>query len=138
MIVAGIFLKANLARISTLTGNRRSHSPVANKFNKLELTKNPSQDDVEAFVMAFKAFCTDHALDKIVVNRRATSGQGAGGAGTFLIEGILLASSPVPIAFVHNATIAATERKESELKASRPTTADLGKAYDLAYEGLSS
>lgn len=136
MVVAGVFLKANLARISTLTGNRKSHTLIAPKFNKLELNKNPSQDDVEAFVMALKAFCSDHAVDEIVINRRATAGQGAGGAGTFLIEGILLATSPVPIAFVHSATIAATERKESLLKVQRPNTADLAKAYDLAYEGL--
>lgn len=136
MVVAGVFLKANLARIATVTGARKSHDLVAPKFNKLELIKHPSQDDVEAFVMAFKAFCSDHGVDKIVVNRRAVSGQGAGGAGTFLIEGILLAAASVPILFVHNATIAATERREAALKADRPATADLGKAYDLAFEGL--
>lgn len=137
MVVAGIFLKANLARFVTLTGSRKSHSPVGSRFNKLELIKNPTQDDVEVFAQALKAFCAEHSIDKMVVNRRATSGQGAGGAGTFLIEGVLLATSPVPLEFSHSATVAATERKESALKVHRPTTADLGKAYDLAYEGLS-
>jgi hypothetical protein len=136
MVVAGVFLKANMARISTLTGNRKSHSVAAIKFNKLELIKNPSQDDVETFILAFQAFCSDHAVDKVVINRRATAGQGAGGAGTFLLEGILLTGSPVPIIFIHSATIAATERRESNLKIHRPPTADLGKAYDLAYDGL--
>ncbi|WP_080432402.1 DUF3010 family protein [Burkholderia ubonensis] len=110
---------------------------VASRFNKLELIKHPTQDDVEVFAQALKAFCAEHAIDKMVVNRRATSGQGAGGAGTFLIEGVLLATSPVPLEFSHSATVAATDRKESTLKIHRPTTADLGKAYDLAYEGLS-
>ncbi|HEY8096470.1 MAG TPA: DUF3010 family protein [Methylobacter sp.] len=137
MVVAGVFLKANLARILTLTGSKKSHSIIAAKFHKLELTKNPSQDDVQTFVMAFKAFCSDHSVDKIILNRRATAGQGAGGAGTFVIEGILLAASDVPIAFVHNATVAATDRKGTELKIHRPDTVDLAKAYDLAYEGLS-
>lgn len=136
MVVAGVFLKANLARISTVTGNRASHSLIAPKFNKLELVKNPTQDDVEAFVMAFKAFCSDYAVDKIVVNRRTTSGQGVGGAGTFIIEGVLLAASPIPVVFVYNATVAATERKESKLKVHCPTTVDLARAYNLAYEGL--
>ncbi len=110
---------------------------MAAKFNKLELVKNPTQGDVEVFVMALKAFCSDNAVDKIIINRRATSGQGAAGAGTFLVEGVLLATALVPIAFVHNATIAATNRKESQLKVNRPNTADLGSAYDFAYEGLS-
>jgi hypothetical protein len=135
MVVAGVFLKANLARFVTLTGSRKSHAPVASRFNKLELIKNPTQDDVEVFAQALKAFCAEHSIE-IVVNRRATSGQGAGGAGTFLIEGVLLATSPVPLVFSHSATVAATERKESALKIHRPTTADLGKAYDFAYEGL--
>ncbi|GAB7543683.1 DUF3010 family protein [Cupriavidus sp. 8B] len=136
MVVAGVFLKANLARIVALTGTRESHTLVGSRFNKLELIKNPSQDDVEVFVQALRAFCAEHSIDKIVVNRRATAGQGAGGAGTFLIEGVLLATSPAPLTFAHNATIAATERRENGLKINRPTTADLGKAYDLAYEGL--
>lgn len=138
MVVAGVFLKANLARISTLTGTRSTHSTLALSFNKLELSKDPSQDEVGTFLMAFKAFCMEYAIDKVVINRRATAGQGAGGAGTFVIEGMLLAASPIPITFVHNATIRATERKHSELKVGRPSTLDLGKAYDLAYEGLSS
>jgi hypothetical protein len=136
MVVSGVLLKANLARISTLTGSRNSHSVVAYKFNKLELVKNPSKDDVEAFVLAFKAFCSDHAVDKVVINRRATTGQGAGGAGTFLIEGILLATAPAAIIFIHPATIAATTRKQAHLKILRPNTVDLGIAYDLSFEGL--
>jgi Protein of unknown function (DUF3010) len=136
MVVAGVFLKANLARFVAVTGSRNSHSTVGDRFNKLELPKNPTQDDVEVFVQAVKAFCAEHAVDKIVLNRRATAGQGAGGAGTFLIEGVFLATSPVPLVFVHAATIAATERKESAMKIHRPATSDLGKAYDLAYEGL--
>lgn len=136
MVIAGMFLKANAARICTVTGSRKAHSLVAPKFNKLELPKNPSQDDVEAFVLAFKAFCADHSIDQVVINRRATAGQGAGGTGTFLIEGIMLCCSPAPIIFVHAATIKATDRKEAAAKVAKPDTIDLGKAYDLAFEGL--
>lgn len=136
MIVAGVFLKANLARIITINGSRSNHSLIAGKFNKLELPKNPTQEDVEAFVHAFKAFCADHSVDKVIINRRATVGQGAGGAGTFLLEGVLLAVSPVPIELIHGATVAATDRKQKSLKVHQPTTVDLGKAYDFAFEGL--
>lgn len=137
MVVSGIFLKANEARIVTLTGSRISHSIIAPKFNKISLPKNPSQDDVEVFSQAFKAYCADNSVDKVMINRRATSGQGAGGAGTFLIEGVLLAISPAPIDFVHSATIRATDRKEAQQKNKKPETIDLGKAYDFGYEGLS-
>lgn len=137
MVISGVFLKANEARIVTLTGNRDTHELVAPKINKLSLPKNPKQDDVDIFSQAFKAYCADNSIDKVVVNRRATNGKGAGGAGTFLIEGILLAISPAPIEFVHSATVRATDKKEAEKKVHKPQTADLGKAYDFGYEGLS-
>ncbi|KAB0550476.1 DUF3010 family protein [Pseudomonas argentinensis] len=136
MVVTGIYLKANEARIVTLTGTKDSHSPVAIKFHKLGLSKNPTQDDVEVFTQTLKAYCTDNRVDKIVINRRATTGHGAGGAGTFILEGIILAISPAPIDFVHSLTINATNRREQERKSNRPATADLAMAYDIAYEGL--
>lgn len=136
MIISGIFLKANEVRIVTLSGDRANHQIIANKLNKLTLSKNPTQDEVEVFTHAFKAYCTDNSVDKIIVNRRAISGQGAGGAGTFIIEGILLAISPIPIEFIHPATIKATDKREKHKKINKPETVDLGKAYDLSFEGL--
>lgn len=136
MVISGIFLKAKEARIVTLTGNRESHELVAPKINKLSLPKNPTQDDVGIFSQAFKAYCTDNSVDKVVVNRRATTGQGAGGAGTFLIEGVLLAVSPASIEFVHPATVRATDKREGDKKVHKPQTVDLGKAYDFGFEGL--
>lgn len=137
MVISGVYLKANEARIVTLTGSRDSHELAAPKFNKLSLPKNPTQDDVDIFSQAFKAYCADNSVDKVVVNRRATNGQGAGGAGTFLIEGILLAISPAPIEFVHSATVRATDKREGGKKTHKPQTLDLGKAYDFGFEGLS-
>lgn len=105
-------------------------------MNKLELPKNPTKDDVDTFVQAFKSFCAVNAVDLVAINRRATSGQGAGGAGTFIAEGVLLASSPCPVEFFHPATIKATDRQKGALKTSRPETADLGLAYDLGFERM--
>ena len=136
MISAGLLLKGNSVRIVTLAGTREKHKQVAPKVNKLELGADPDQDAVEAFCQTFRAFCADNNVDLVVINRRATSGQGAGGASTFRTEGILLAMSPCPIKFAHSATIRATDRKQLELKSGRPGTADLSKAYDLAFEGL--
>jgi hypothetical protein len=137
MVIAGIYLKANEARIVTLSGSKNSHILIAPKFNKLALPKNPSQDDVEVFSQAFKAYCADYSVDKVVINRRATIGQGAGGAGTFLIEGVLLSISTVPIEFIHPATVRATDKRDADKKKEKPATADLGKAYDFGFEGLS-
>ncbi len=136
MISAGFLLKGNLCRVVTLNGSRVQHVRVADKFHKLELTANPSQDDVEVFVQTIKAFCSDNSIDLITINFRNAKGDHAGGAATFRIEGIILASSPVPVKQVHPATIAATNRKNSGQKTIKPTTADLGRAYDFAFEGL--
>ena len=136
MVISGIFLKANEARLVTLTGSRDAHSLVAQKINKMSLPKNPKQDDVDIFSQAFKAYCADNSVDKVIINRRATTGQGAGGAGTFLIEGVLLAVSPAQIEFVHPATVRATEKREGIKKIHKPQTVDLGKAYDFGFEGL--
>jgi len=133
MVSAGLFLKSDSMRIA---GTREQHRQIATKVNKLELGADPDQDGVQAFCHTFRAFCADNAIDIVVTNRRATSGQGAGGGATFRTEGILLTMCPCSIKFVHPATIRATDRKHSGLKSARPSTVDLSKAYDLAFEGL--
>lgn len=137
MIVAGAFLKERHMRIITLVGSRSSLSLVDSSVNKIELPKNPSQQDVEIFVQVFSAYCNDNNVDIVSVNRRQTGGTRPGGTGTFIIEGILLAVSKPKIVFAHHNTLLATERKQGTVKAYRPKSADLGKAYDLAFEGLS-
>ncbi|WP_092760427.1 DUF3010 family protein [Rhodoferax sp. OV413] len=136
MVVLGVILKSNIARLVALSGTRNQHLAVRSKVNKLEIPKNPTRDDVESFVQAFKSFCAVNVIDCIVVNRRASAGQGAGSASTFLTEGVLLAASPCTVEFVHPATIKATDRKQGGLKTCRPETVDLGLAYDLAFERL--
>lgn len=136
MVVLGVMLKGNVGRLIALSGRQTDHTVVKSRVNKLELPKNPSKDDVDTFVQAFKSFCAVNAVDLLAINRRATSGQGAGGAGTFIAEGILLATSPCPVDFFHSLTIKATNRKKAGLKTLRPETADLGIAYDLAFERL--
>lgn len=136
MVVAGLLLKANDIRMVTLSGTREQHELSASKVNKLSLPKHPTQEDVSQFVADFTAYCQDCNVQKVNINRRATTGQGAGGAGTFLIEGILLAVVQCEVAFIHPATLRATDKREKEHKGCQPKTQDLAKAYDLAYEGL--
>lgn len=136
MVVIGMLLKGHQARIVTLSGTRDSHELKSPKFNKLELPPHPTQDDVEVFVQAIHAHSVKEGVDKIVINKRSVSGIGAGGAGTFLIEGVLLAVCKAVIEPSHLKTIEATDKKLAHLKIERPGTKDLGVAYDLAFEGL--
>lgn len=137
MVVSGIFLKSREARIVTLDGTKASHQRIANNIHKLSLPKNPTQNDVVQFRQAFIAYCQDHAIESVIINKRTTSGQAAVGGSTFITEGMLLSICEVPIRFVHNATVRATNRKEASLKTEKPDTVDLGIAYDYAFEGLS-
>ena len=136
MVVIGVLLKGHQARIVTLSGTRESHVLKSPKFDKLELPQHPTQDDVEVFVQAIHAHCVKEGVDKVVINKRSVSGIGAGGAGTFLIEGVLLAVCKAVIEPSHLKTIAATDKRFAHLKVQRPGTKDLGVSYDLAFEGL--
>ncbi|GIU30225.1 DUF3010 family protein [Shewanella schlegeliana] len=136
-VVCGCFLKANEVRLATLAGCRSEHRVIAPKTNKFSLVKNPSQAETREFVAQIKTYLVDHNVSKLVLNRRATTGQGAGGAGTFLMEGAILASVEQEVEFIHPATLRATDKRCSELKQVKPKTVDLGKAYDLAFECLS-
>lgn len=138
MKVAGIFLKGNNAHIVTLEGTKAAHEFVDLDFCKLTLEKNPEQKDVLALKTALTDHIAKHNIAEIVLNRRVTAGQMAGAAGTFIWEGILLVSSPVPLTFVHAATLRSTEKKFGELKTKKPSEENdpLGKAYDFAFEGL--
>ncbi|MCZ4339000.1 DUF3010 family protein [Shewanella colwelliana] len=135
-MIAGLFLKGNEVRIVSLNGTREQHELVADKLNKIAIPKAPTQADIAIFCETLLAYCERHAIEQIVVNRRATTGQGAGGAGTFILEGVMLAVVKVPLSFVHPATLRASDKKYSDLKLAKPTTVDLGKAYDLAFEAL--
>ncbi|MCG9728686.1 DUF3010 family protein [Shewanella sp. Isolate13] len=136
-LVSGCFLKANEVRLVTLAGSRSAHRVIAPKTNKFSLVKNPSQAETREFVAQLKAYLIEHNVSKLVLNRRATTGQGAGGAGTFLMEGAILACVSQEVEFIHPATLRATDKRCSELKLLKPKTVDLGKAYDLAFECLS-
>ena len=137
MPVAGMLLKGNFAHIVTLDGTEGSHSFIDEDFKSMELNKNPTQKDVAALRDKILAYIDRNKITRIVLNRRVTAGQMAGAAGTFLWEGILLTMSPVPLKFVHAATIRATDKKKGELKTKKPEeNVLLGKAYDFAFEGL--
>ena len=138
MVVGGILLKGNGARIVTLSGTRSAHTRLVDTFHKLELSGKPTQADVEVFVQTLQAYCADNGVDLLCLNQRTTGkGTHAGGSASFRNEGIILATSPVPVQLVHPATTAATINKDPVDSLVRPSTADLGRAYNLAFTGLS-
>ena len=139
MAVAGMFLKGNFAHIATLDGTQDKHALIDRDFKSMEMGKNPTQEDVAALREKIEKYVKKNGITQIVLNRRITAGQMAGAAGTFLWEGILLAVSPVPLTFLHAATIRATDKKKGTLKTLRsgdPENAFLDKAYDFGFEGL--
>jgi hypothetical protein len=137
MAVAGFFLKGNFAHIVTLDGSRSRHGFVDETFDKVEIGKNPTQKDVAVLGETIKEYIERNKISEIVLNRRVTAGQMAGAAGTFLWEGILLTMSPVPLKFVHAATIRATDKKSGDLKTLKSEeNVPQGKAYDFAFEAL--
>ena len=138
MAVTGVFLKGNAANFVTLNGTRQQHEWVESGLERIELQKNPTQKEVSGIISNLKAFVEKNGVTAFVLNRRVTAGQMAGAAGTFIWEGLLLAASPIPLNFVHVATLRSTEKKQGELKTLKPPEEKLGqaKAYDFAFEGL--
>ena len=136
MVSSGIYLKSDNIRIVTLFGTKENHDRIAEKVHKLNLPLSAEQEEIEVFVQTLKAYCSDNKIDIIFINKRNSKGKHAGGAATFRNEGIIYATSKVSVQAVHPSTLAATNRKHSELKLQRPDTKDLGVAYDLAFEGL--
>lgn len=136
MITTGVLLKANEARLVSLSGTRGQCQLVASQVNKIVIAKNPTQQDIAEFISALQAYLSSVGSNALIVNRRATTGQGAGGAGTFILEGVILACVAQPVEFIHPATIRATDKRWAEQKTCRPKTQDMAKAFDLAFEGL--
>ncbi len=140
MAVTGMFLKGNFAHIVTLDGTESKHAMVDQGFKNMELGKNPTQKDVLALRKKVEKYIEKNNITQIVLNRRVTAGQMAGAAGTFLWEGILLSISPVPLKFVHAATIRATNKKKGALKTLKSPNPEENvprdKAYDFAFEAF--
>ena len=139
MIVAGIYLKGSCVRIVALSGTFPKYVRLYQKVDRLELSSNPTQEDVQAFAQALHVYCADNQIDMLCINRRSDeAGSDEGSPASFRAEGIILATSEIPVKLIHSATVAAAIRKNMGNSYVRPTSADLGRAYDLAFVGLCS
>jgi hypothetical protein len=139
MIIAGIYLKGSCARIVALSGTCPKYVRLSQQVDRLELSSKPTQEDVQTFVQALHAYCTDNEIDVVCVNHRSNEADSDGGSpASFRAEGIILATSEIPVKLIHSVTVAAAIRKNRGNSYVRPTTVDIGKAYDLAFVGLCS
>lgn len=136
MNVMGIYLKSNLLRIVTLSGSKQEHCIIEPKFHKIEIPKDNDIDSIKLVQSTLIAFYKNNKIEAIGINGRTTRGQAAGGPLSFKSEGVLLASSSVQIKSIFSATTRASDRKRPENKTNKPSTIDLGKAYDIAFEML--
>ncbi|GEM_PF-2156647 len=136
MNVMGIYLTSNILRIVTLSGTKKQHNRIQESFHKIEIPKDNNYESVCLIIKTLKAFWKQNQIDAIGIYGRATSGQASGGCLTFKSEGLLIGISEIEIKTVFSATIRATDRKRKDDKNIRPTTNDLGIAYDVAFEML--
>ncbi|ACS78888.1 DUF3010 family protein [Maridesulfovibrio salexigens] len=135
-IVAGMYLSGNSCRIVAVGGNKESHEVLDVKTNKISINKNPSSSDAVNFANSIQDYCDENGVDKIVYNKRISKGKMASSEESFIMEGVILASVSVEAERVHSKTLKATQDKFGDLKTEKPSTADLGRAYDFAFEGL--
>ncbi len=136
MNVVGILLKSDQLRIVTLSGTKKSHQIIEKRFNKITVPRDNDPSQIDLIKNTLITFFKTNKIESIGVNGRAVSGKMAGSPLTFKSEGILIAISGLLVKHVFTQTIRATDRTRYSEKTCRPSTKDLGIAYDIAFEML--
>lgn len=136
MNVIGINLKADLLRIVTLSGTKSNHVRIEEKFNKIKIPRDNNISELTLVKDTLITFFNTNNIEGIAVNGRAIAGQMSGSPLSFKSEGFLIAITNIQIKNIFSATIRATDKKGIDLKTCKPTTKDLGVAYDIAFELL--
>lgn len=136
MNVTGINLKADLLRIVTLSGSKGEHIRLEEKFNKVQIPRDNGADELKEVRELLMSYFKNNNIEKVAVNGRVMKGQMAGSPLSFKSEGFLMGILDLEIKNIFSATLRATDRKRSDEKSCRPSTKDLGVAYDIAFELL--
>lgn len=136
MNVMGILLKTDQLRIATLSGSKKSHTIIEKSFNKITIPRDNNPDQIDLIKSTLITFFKTNNIECIGVNGRNVSGQRPGSPLSFKSEGILVAISGLLVKHIFSKTIIATDKKRLADKTCRPTTKDLGAAYDVAFEML--
>jgi hypothetical protein len=110
MIVCGIQLAGSEARLVILDGTKASYSYVAVRPAKLQVADDEKPEEVRAFQAAIYAFLRENHVERVVIKKRARSGDRAGGPVSFKLEGLVQLYPDAEIVLVAPQTIAAAKR----------------------------
>jgi Protein of unknown function (DUF3010) len=89
MRVCGVDLKSDQARLVVLEGGGGAFEVVACEPRKIKLEESETQAGVRSFFQLFDGFAKEQRLELIVIKKRNRSGQFAGGALSFKLEGLI-------------------------------------------------
>ena len=135
MRACGIELSASEARIVLLDGAKASYALIDVKPRKLIISDDENQAEVQAFRDALYAFFRENGAERVVIKKRGKSGEYAGGAVGFKLEGIAQLYNECPVVLCAPQTITAALRN-------RPTEPPEGLpkfqrvAFETAYSAL--
>ncbi len=110
MIVCGVEMKASEARMALLNGTKTNYAVINVKPRKLVLSDDENSDEVRAFRDALYAFFRENGVELVALKKRGKSGEYAGGAVGFKLEGIAQLYTECRIVLCAPQTIAAALR----------------------------
>jgi hypothetical protein len=88
VIVCGVDLKSNEARLCIVTVKSDEPTAISCKTKKITLADDKDCKSVNAFFQAVKSFATENKIDTFSIKSRAKNGLMAGGAISFKMEAI--------------------------------------------------
>ena len=113
MKYCGIELKGDEARVIAMETKGDSYTVIPLKVDKFKIQDPSSQQELQAFNVAFQKFLATGHYDAIGIKGRMTKGRFAGGSTSFKLEGIIQCM-PFPVSIINPATIRA-KLKDTEL-----------------------
>lgn len=129
MIVCGIEMRASEARLVLLKGSKANYELINIRPRKLALTDDENADEVRAFRDALYAFFRENNVELVVIKKRGTVGDYAGGPVGFKLEGIAQLYVGCDVRLTASQTIAATIRRHTP-----PFPQGLPKYQEAAFE----
>ena len=110
MVVCGIEMKASEARLCVLDGTKANHVHIDVKPRKLVLRDDGDATEVRAFRDALYAYLRENGVEHVAIKRRGKSGEYAGGAVGFKLEGVAQLYDQCEVVLTSPQTIAAAIR----------------------------
>lgn len=132
MIVFGIELKASEAVIVIVEYENSLFT--VEKYQKVPLN-SINQSDARSFRDIFLSLIDEYSPIKLFINARPKKGGYAGGAMTFIMEGILLTIESVEIVSIFSQTLSAQIKSGKIQEGCTQSPKYTNKAYQLALSG---